>query len=346
MAATSADGRRTVAVVGANGFLGGELVRLLAAHPHVRVTRRCAGRAAGRRLSEVRPGLRGPADADLTAFEADDVADAAEVAFLALPHGESGLAARALRQRGVRVIDLGSDLRMRDVAAARRWYGREPTAPELLAEACYSLPELTGAPSPLHPLIANPGCFATAIALAVAPLAPHVAAGASVAVVGATGSSGSGIEPAAGVHHTLRVDNYVAYKTLTHQHLGEVTQLLASRGRVPRLHFVPHSLPAPRGILVTAVVPREALAADPREVLRDAYAGRPFVDVVDGEVPMGAVRLSNVARLGVVAGDDAWVVFCAIDNLLKGGSGQAVQNLNLAEGWDETAGLPVVGVWP
>ncbi len=343
---TPSSGALRVGVVGANGFLGGELVRLLLGHPHVALTYLASGRSAGRQLADVRPAFGGGGPLPLQAYDAAAAAAAADVLFLALPHGASGAAARELRALGAAVIDLGSDLRLSDPAAARRWYGRDPSAPELLDQAHYSLPELTGAPPARHPLIANPGCFATALALAVAPLAAHVDPAAGFTVFGATASSGSGIEPSAGVHHTLRVDNFVAYKTLTHQHLGEVGQLLARRGTPQPIRFVPHSLPAPRGILVTVVLPREALAADALTVLSDAYAGAAFVDVGPGEVPMASVRLSNRARLGVVRGDEAVVVFAAIDNLLKGGSGQAVQNLNLAWGFPETAGLPVMGTWP
>lgn len=335
-----------VAVIGASGFLGGEVVRLLAGHPDVRVVRRVGQSAAGRHLSAVRPGLRGPADGPVVAFDPDDVADAADVAFLALPHGTSAEVGRALRARDVTVIDLGSDFRLRDPADHLRWYGREPGAPELLDEAVYSLPELTGPPPATAGLIANPGCFATALALTLAPLAPHVAADAALTVFGVTGSSGSGIAPQAGTQHTLRVNSFTAYKTLRHQHLGEVQQLLAARGAVPTLRFVPHSLPAPRGIHLTTVIPRAALDADARTVLAEAYADAAFVDVVDGEVPMGAVLLSNRALLGVVVHGDDVVVFTVLDNLLKGGSGQAVQNLNLWMGWPETLGLPTVGAWP
>ena len=333
-----------VAVVGANGFLGGELVRLLSAHPRVRLAAVCAGKTAGRQLADVRPSLRGAGDLRLESFDEDSVAERARAVFLALPHGESLRVAAALRQRGVLVIDLGSDLRLRDPAAHRRWYGRDIDAPELLAEACYALPELTGAPT--SDLIANPGCFATALALSLAPLAAAMAPGAPVTIFGVTGSSGSGIEPSAGVHHSLRVSSFTAYKTLKHQHLGELLQLLGDRGPVPDVRFVPHRLPAARGIHLTLTVDRAAVDGDVGELLAATYAGAALVDVVDGEVPMGAVQGSCRALIGVGGDDRTAVVFCAIDNLLKGGSGQAVQNLNLRMGWPETLGLPVVGVWP
>lgn len=332
-----------VGVVGASGFLGGELVRLLAAHPKVRLEALVAGRSAGQRLSAVRPGLRGPADGMLESFDAADLARRCALVFLALPHGTSAAAGRALRGEGVAVIDLGSDFRLRDPADHQRYYQRDPGAPELLDEAVYSLPELTGAPVDAG-LIANPGCFATALSLTLAPLAPRI--GGPVQVFGVTGSTGSGISPSAGVHHSLRVNSFKAYKTLRHQHMGEVRQLLARRGSVPDVRFVPHSLPAPRGIHLTTVVSRDAVDGDVLEAYREAYAGAALVDVGEGEVRMGGVVGSCHAVISVAGDADTVVVFTAIDNLLKGGSGQAVQNLNLRQGWEETLGLPITGSWP
>lgn len=336
---------RPVGIVGANGFLGGELVRLLSMHPNVHIAAMGAGRTAGKQLSSVRPSLRGPADGPLEAFDADAFAERCDTVFLALPHGASAKVARELRAREVDVIDLGSDFRLEDPADHVTYYGREAEAPELLGEAVYSLPELTGAPEGAG-LIANPGCFATALALTTTPLAPHLAEGAGFTVFGVTGSSGSGIDPKSGTQHTLRVNSFKAYKTLHHQHLGEVRQLLGSRGRVPPIRFVPHSLPAPRGIHLTTVISRDALDGSALEILADAYAGAALVDVVPGEIAMGATLLSCRVLIGVIEDGDDIVVFTAIDNLLKGGSGQAVQNLNLAQGWSETLGLPVVGAWP
>lgn len=337
--------RVRVGVIGASGFLGGELVRLLAVHPKVDLVARVSGSTAGRRLSEVRPSLRGPADGVLEALDADALATRCDWVFLALPHGTSGEVATALHARGVGVIDLGSDLRLRDPADHERYYKRAPAAPELLDAAFYSLPELTGPIPDGCRLIANPGCFATALALCLAPVAGHVEGGA-ITVFGVTGSSGSGVAPSAGVHHSTRVSSFIAYKPLVHQHLGELRQLLATRGAVPTIRFIPHSLPAARGIHLTVSIPRAALRADPLTQLTDAYAEAPLVDVVRGPVPMGAVQQSCRALIGVGGDDDTVLLFCAIDNLLKGGSGQAVQNLNLAEGWDATLGLPTLGAWP
>ncbi len=333
-------------IVGANGFLGGELVRLLASHPFVQLTALVAGKSAGRRLSELRPALRGPGDGLLEAFDADVLAQRCDVVFLALPHGESAVAGRELVARGVRVIDLGSDFRIVDPAEHTRWYGKPPAAPELSAEAFYGLPELTGGAPATARVIANPGCFATALALTLAPLQPHLAAGVDVTIFGVTGSSGSGIAPQDGTQHTLRVNNFVAYKPLEHQHMGELLQLLGQRGVVPGVRFVPHSLPAPRGIHLTLVLKASELDGDAQALYRAAYEGKPTVDVIEGAAAMGATLLSVRTLIGVQKVGSDVVITTAIDNLLKGGSGQAVQNLNLWYGWDETVGLPLVGAWP
>lgn len=333
-----------VGVVGANGFLGGELVRLLELHPHLELAAAVAGSSAGKPLRDARPSL--PVPVVLERFDADRLAETCRAVFLALPHGESAIAARALVDRGVKVIDLGSDLRLRDPAEHLRWYGREQGDPALAAESWYSLPELTGEIPASTRAIANPGCFATALNLATAPLVPHLAPGARLTVFGITGSSGSGIAPAAGVHHSTRTTSFVAYKSLEHQHLGEVNQLLASRGALPELVFVPHSAPLVRGILLTMAIPTADLAGDPFVILDGAYAEHPFVDVGRGEIPLGAVVGSNRCQLSVVQKGSTTLVFAAIDNLLKGGSGQAVQNLNRWLGLPETAGLPRLGMWP
>lgn len=333
-------------VVGATGFLGGEVVRLLAGHPNVELSAVASSSRAGQRLSSLRPSLVGPADRALVPVDPVALARDCDVVFLALPHGASAVLARQLLAEGTRVIDLGSDFRLLEPADHVRWYGREPSAPELLGEAVYSLPELTGRPDPKARLIANPGCFATALALLLAPLAAALDPDAKVSLFGITGSSGSGIEPSVGVHHSLRRTDFKAYKPLTHQHLGEVTQLLAGRGTVPRLAFVPHSAPTVRGIHVTALVDRDALDGDALQLLEAAYEGKPLVTVRRGTVNMGAVIGSVRCDLGVVEQGDQVAVFSTIDNLLKGGSGQAVQNLNAWMGWDELLGLPIAGVWP
>ncbi len=338
--------RLKVGVVGATGVLGGELVRLLAQHPEVELSAVCSSRLSGQLLHQTRPALRGAGDLVLRSFDADELARSCELIFLALPHGASGEPAQALIARGLKVIDLGSDFRLRDDDDVRRYYGGEPAAGALRAQAHYGLPELTGgAPSGCH-LIANPGCFATALALALTPLAASLTSGAQVQIFGVTGSSGSGAIASDRVHHSYRRTSFTAYKSLRHQHLGEVRQLLAERGQVPHIAFIPHSSALVRGIHITLCCRRDELRAEPGELLHAAYDNSTFVDVQQGEIPLGAVIGSNRALLGYGGDPHQALVFCAIDNLLKGGSGQAVQNMNLLYGFGEDTGLPRLGSWP
>lgn len=336
-----------VAIVGASGYLGGELVRLLADHPVLRPALLAARSNAGEQLGAIRPNLAGLGSWELEPASAEAIAERCGLAFLALPHGASAALAIELLERGVPVIDLGSDFRLNHAADYPRYYRREHPAPSYLERAVYCLPELTGAPPEDAPIIACPGCFATALAMTLAPLVPALGAEARVAVSGMTGSSGSGASPSAGVHHSLRHSNLVGYKPLAHQHLGEVRQLLIElHGRFPAIDFVPHSAPLVRGILLTAHLREDELEEDPLELYHDAYGDQPLVDVVEGPVPLGAVVGSLRVRIGVASADGAVVVWTAIDNLLKGGAGQAVQIANLRAGLPLETGLPRLGIWP
>ncbi|MCA9664900.1 MAG: N-acetyl-gamma-glutamyl-phosphate reductase [Myxococcales bacterium] len=347
----SSSARVPVGVVGASGFLGAEVVRLLAQHPRVELAALCAASSAGRLIGEVRPSLAALGDRRLEPVDAEALARRCELVFLALPHGESAELARALGGR-TRVIDLGSDFRLRDARGYPRYYGREHPHPELLERAQYVLPELTPAAADGVDIIANPGCFATALALGLAPLCPALDAKARVAASGVTGSSGSGAAPSSRVHHSLRHNNLCTYKPLEHQHLGELYQLLEQRGARRAVDFVPHSGPFVRGIHLTLVARDDELGAHAggaaRALYEAAYADAPLVRLLPaGEtVQLGAVIGSCRADIAVTSRDGATVVTVAIDNLLKGGSGQAVHNMNLWLGFDALEAVPRLGVWP
>ncbi len=337
-----------VAVVGASGFLGGELLRLLASHPRFEVAMVCAHASAGAELATVKPALAGLGRRVLEPIDADAIGARADLAFLAMPHGESAPVADELSRRGVDVVDLGSDLRLADPADYPRYYGKEHARPQLLARAFYGLPELTGAPpAGAGRLVASPGCFATALALAIVPLAARLAPAARVAVTGLTGSSGSGAAPSVGVHHSLRTTGLVAYKPLEHQHLGELSQLVRARaGRDVAVDFAPHSAPVVRGILLSIHLRAAELEGDALELLASAYRDHPLVTVSAGPVQMAEVTGSIRTRIGVTSVGGAVFVACAIDNLIKGGAGQAIENANLMMGWPLALGLPLVGTWP
>lgn len=349
-----------VAIVGASGYTGAELIRLLLGHPRAEVAGLYARRAAGSNIDEVFPQLAGVSAAPIAEFDPDAVAAAASIAFCALPHGQSARAVAALRERGLLVIDLSADFRLRDVAVYDAWYSsaEDPThpAPALLADAVYGLPERYRAELAGAKLVAAPGCYPTSAILAAAPLLDAKLIRAERLIVDAkSGVSGAGRSPGLGSHFPEVGEGVRAYKVGgTHRHTPEIEQELSRAAGTP-LHvlFTPHLVPMTRGIF-TCVYAEPAdpdrSAADYQTALETAYASEPFVTVLPpGRVPDTAhVRGSNRAHVAVSYDPRTLRVLCmaAIDNLVKGASGQAIQAMNLALGWDETLGLTAVGVFP
>jgi N-acetyl-gamma-glutamyl-phosphate reductase len=340
----------TAAVVGASGYAGGELLRLLADHPDLDIGALGAGSAAGRTLGDLHPQLPGLADRPLlTAAEA--LAADADVVFLALPPGESSAMVDAIAPQTV-VVDLGADHRLVAATDWQRWY-----AGEAAAAWPYGLPELPGARATLAGAtrIANPGCYATAVALALAPLlGAGLVAGDDVVVVAASGTSGAGRSAKAHLLGSEVMADVTPYKVGgTHQHIPEIRQTLAAvTGHPVALSFTPMLAPMSRGILATCTA-RLTAGTDTaalRSALETAYADEPFVHVLpEGRWPhTAATSGSNACHLQVVADADAGraVVVAAIDNLGKGAAGQAIQNANLALGLPEATGLSANGVAP
>lgn len=347
--------RVPVAIVGGSGYTGAELLRILLRHPRVEVAAVCARRSAGERLADVFPHLAGVVDRTVEPFDAAEVAARAEVALCALPHGASAPIVAALRERGVAVVDLSADFRLRDPAAYAEWYGPHPH-PELIGGAVYGLPEryrdrLRGAA-----LIAAPGCYPTSALLAIAPLlAAGLVRGDDLIVDAKSGASGAGREPGLATHLPEAGEGIRAYKVGgAHRHIPEIEQELAAiAGGAPRIVFTPHLVPMSRGIFTCVyAVPteRDRPEADYRAAVDAAYAAEPFITVLPaGRVPDTAhVRGSNRAHVNVCVDRRAGRVLamCAIDNLGKGASGQAVQCLNAARGWPETDGLDAPPVFP
>ncbi|MDQ1703688.1 MAG: N-acetyl-gamma-glutamyl-phosphate reductase [Frankiaceae bacterium] len=338
------------AVIGASGYAGGELLRIIAAHPDLEVGPLGAGGNAGRLLGQLHPQLVSLAERPL--LEADDPAfGTADVVFLALPHGESAAMVERLPDRAV-VIDLGADFRLADADEWTTFYGgaHAGTWP-------YGLPELPGARDRLRGAqrIANPGCYPTAVTLALAPLlAAGVVEPADIVVVAASGTSGAGRAARPHLQGSEVMGDLAAYRVGgTHQHLPEIRQALAGcAGTDVSLSFTPVLAPMPRGILATctARLAAGATTGTLREVLQAAYDGEAFVAVLpEDQWPHTASTLgSNTCQLQVVADAAAGraVVVAAIDNLGKGAAGQAVQNANLALGLPETTGLAVDGMAP
>lgn len=333
-----------VAVVGASGYTGAELLRLLLRHPGVQITVLTADRHRGQRPEEVFPSLRGFDLPVLSPLDPDGVAEAADLAFLALPHGASAKAAKGLLERGLRVIDLSADHRLRDPEVFRAYYGEHPY-PELLEEAVYGLPEVHRERIRGARLVANPGCYPTSVILGLYPLARRGLVRGRVFVDSKSGASGAGRALEERMLFCEVAESIRPYSPLTHRHTPEMEQELGLE-----IAFVPHLLPINRGILSTMYVPLgEALGEDDlyRLYLED-YSGEPFVRVLPpGTMPStAAVRGSNFCDIGFkVRG--GWAVVCsAIDNLTKGASGQAVQNMNLMAGFPETTGLEAVPLFP
>lgn len=343
--------RQTAAVVGASGYAGGELVRLLSEHPAFDVQVLAAGSKAGRPVTDVHPGLT---DRAHDVFADTDAAALAgvDVVFLALPHGHSGAVAAALPDDTV-VVDLGADHRLRDPADWQAYYG----SPEHPGTWEYGLPELPGARDRIRGArrVAVPGCYATAITLSLWPLlAAGVVEESQLVVVAASGTSGAGRTASEALLATEVMGSMKAYKVGgVHQHTPEIEQALRTAGATaPRLSFTPLLAPMPRGILATSSAPVDAdvTADDLRALLTKAYADEPFVRVLaEGDWPVTAATTgANTALLQVARDDHAGraVVVTAIDNLQKGAAGQAVQCANLMLGLPEDAGLSVLGVAP
>ncbi|MBC9002174.1 N-acetyl-gamma-glutamyl-phosphate reductase [Micromonospora aurantiaca (nom. illeg.)] len=329
-----------VAVAGASGYAGGELLRLLAGHPEFELIAATAHSQAGQPVTAVHPHLAG-LDLVFAATEPATLADA-DLVFLALPHGQSAALAAALPDP-VKVVDLGADHRLRDAAAWSRYYGGEHAG-----AWTYGLPELPGQRAEIAAAtrVASTGCYAVATTLALAPL---IAAGAvrpdDVVVVAASGTSGAGRAAKAHLLGSEVMGDLTPYKVGAHQHVPEIKQATGATG----LSFTPVLAPMPRGILatVTAVPTGDA---DPRAVLAAAYADAPFVHVLpEGSWPHTAATAgSNSCHLQATVDVDSGrvIVVSAIDNLGKGAAGQAVQNANLMVGLPETTGLSVFGVAP
>jgi N-acetyl-gamma-glutamyl-phosphate reductase len=331
----------TAAVAGASGYAGGELLRLLLSHPDLELGALCAGSSAGQRVADVHPHLPQLADRTFDATTARALATA-DIVFLALPHGESRALAAEL-PGSVKVVDLGADHRLQSAADWDRWYG----GPHAGAWT-YGLPELPGARALIaaSTRVANTGCYAAAIILALAPLiAAGLADPEDVVIVAASGTSGAGRTAKTNLLGTEVMGDLSPYRVGAHPHVAEVKQASGARS----LSFTPILAPMPRGILAT-VTARPLSSRDPREVLVEAYCGEPLIHVLrEGQWPHTAGTLgSGSCHLQAAVDHDSGrlIVVSALDNLGKGAAAQALQNANVLLGLPETAGISISGVAP
>jgi N-acetyl-gamma-glutamyl-phosphate reductase len=330
-------------VVGATGYTGIELVGLLSSHQNVELVFATSETYAGQSLSDVAAGAP---DISLIASETASYREV-DVAFLCLPHAAAAPTAVHALESGCRVIDLSADFRLRDPYQYACWYGVEHPAPNRLAEAVYGLTEDVRRRLPETNLVANPGCYATSVLLAMRPLLQaDIGIAGPIVADAKSGVSGAGRAPKVGSLFAEVAENFSPYNVgRKHRHLPEMEQQMASwRSPAPRLIFSPHLLPVKRGILSTLYVPLEQ--APPMDELhtrfRESYEGEPFVRVLPlGKLPsLAHVVGSNRCVIGLEQADSTLIVVSALDNLLKGAAGQAVQNMNAMYGWPETTGLP------
>ncbi len=340
-----------VGIVGGTGYTGVELLRLLAAHPGVELAVITSRAEAGREVGELFPNLRGRvglrfSEPDLAALSACDLV------FFATPNGTAMEMVPALLEAGVKVIDLAADFRLRDAAEWEQWYGMSHACPGLLDEAVYGLPELNREAIRNARLVANPGCYPTAVALGFLPLVERGLVDAGRLIADAkSGVSGAGRKATVGTLLAECADSFKAYGVPGHRHLPEIRQTLEGAVGMPvGLTFVPHLTPMIRGIHATLYATLKDASQDLQAVFEDRYVDEPFVDVL----PSGAhpetrsVRGANVCRISWhrPQGGDTVVVLSVIDNLVKGAAGQAVQNMNVMMGFEETTALDGIGLLP
>lgn len=344
-----------VGIIGGSGYSGGELLRLLLFHPQVEILWVTAHDQAGRSVGQVHPNLR-----HLTELVFEPTPSAETLAekcqgldclFLALPHGKSMELVPAIPPE-VRVIDLAGDFRLRDARQFELSYGQPHRAADCLDQFVYGLTEINRQSIALSRRVANPGCFATAVLLGLYPFVLHRLTTGPIIADAKTGSSGAGATPTETTHHPRRANSFFAYKSFTHQHLPEIIQTLNTLGGIGngRVLLQVHSAPVVRGIFATLyLTTRRPLSADTiGSLLSETYARSYFVRLLgpNRSPDITWVKHTNFADIGWAVEDTHAVIFVAIDNLVKGAAGQAVQNMNVMFGLDETTGLRLPGSNP
>ncbi len=338
-----------VGVVGASGYAGSELFRLLAGHPKVKLVGAYDIQNTGKLVSDIHPNLRGIVDLRITEPNYDEIGRRVDVVFAATPHKVAMKFVPKLLKWKAKVIDLGADYRFDDVKVFEKYYAKHES-PEI--KGVYGLPELHREKIKRARLVGSPGCFPTAAILSLAPLVKRHLIDLDHMIIDAkTGTSGAGAAPAEVTHHPVAGANIRAYAATTHRHAPEIDQELSKlAGRRVKAHFTPHLIPIVRGILSTAHVflRKPATQKALLGLYRKFYAGEPFVRVVDGLPQVNFVVGSNYCDIGLELDQDGrrLVVVSAIDNLIKGASGQAIQSMNLMFGFDETEGIKTPAMRP
>jgi N-acetyl-gamma-glutamyl-phosphate reductase len=334
--------RVKAAVAGANGYAGMTLVNLLARHPGVELRQLTSRSFAGKPYASVFPLLELEGD-----FVPEPEPAGLDVVFSCLPHNVGAAKAGGWLEAGARVIDMSADFRLKDASQYPKWYRQEHPAPALLARAVFGLPELHAAELEKAELIAVPGCYSTAAILALAPAVASGLAGRDIIVDAKSGVSGAGRSPSLGVHFSEVNESLGAYAIEGHRHLPEVTQELAALGsNASRVTFVPHLAPMTRGILATCYFDLTGSLAQLQDAYREFYTGQPFTRVVLQSPTTKLASHSNLCLVNVAAQGEKAVVTAALDNLIKGASGQGVECFNIAFGFDRKTALEAPIQWP
>jgi len=339
-----------IGIIGGTGYTGVELIRLLARHAEAELTVITSRGEAGRLVSEIFPSLRGVCELAFTKPDSKSFSDC-DVVFSATPNGIAMSMARELLDAGIRLIDLAADFRLKDVAVWEHWYGMQHACPELLDEAVYGLPEINREKIRTARLVANPGCYPTAVTLGWLPLVKAGLVDTSDLIADVkSGVSGAGRGANVGTLFSEAGDSFKAYGVTGHRHQPEIAQTLSQlSGQMTGLVFTPHLTPMIRGIHATLyaklLLDQEY---DLQTLYEDSYAAEPFVDVMPaGSLPeTRSVRGSNLCRVALYRNEHRVIVLSVIDNLVKGAAGQAIQNFNLMFGYAESTGLDIVPLAP
>ncbi len=340
--------RVQVGIFGGSGYGGSELLRILLFHPGVDVAFVAANKWVGRRVDEAHPNLRGLTDLTFSGFESSLQIEHLDCLFLGLPHGRSMELVPGLPE-DLKIIDLAGDFRLRDGRIFEKYYGKAHPSLDLQKEFVYGFTEINRKALVKTRRVANPGCFATAVLIGLYPLISHSLTRGRIVADAKTGSSGSGATAVPGTHHPVRSSSFCAYKSFSHQHLPEIVQTLrevTSSWDGP-LILQTHSAPMVRGIFASiyCVLDRPTTAEQIGEVFEAAYDGSGFIRLVSSP-NVAWVKNSNFADVGWAVDGRDLIVFVALDNLMKGAAGQAVQNMNLMFGWSEETGLRSPGGHP
>jgi len=339
-----------IGIVGGTGYTGVELLRLLANHPEARVEVITSRSNAGAPVADIFPNLRGKFDIRYTEPDVDSYQNC-DLVFFATPNTVAMGQAEALLTRGIRLIDLAADFRIQDIQTWEKWYGATHACPSLVEQAVYGLPELNRDGIKTARLVANPGCYPISVILALLPLLNNdLIEPSSIIADCKSGVSGAGRSANVATAFTEVSESVKAYGVAGHRHLPEIKQSLRSINKNADLVFIPHLMPMIRGMHATVYADAKNTDAEIQQIFEEYYSDEPFVDVMPaGSHPeTRSVRGSNHCRIAVhyLAASKKYVVLSVIDNLVKGAAGQAIQNMNLMFGFDETTGLNALGMMP